>query len=184
DAHGAQSTCDDGAINAIPVSDHEAGSPVPRKCLRYLACNPFCRRIPCDVDPDQISAVKSDDDECIEQVKTDSGNNEQVHSGDIWGVIAQEGEPSLAWRPASLDHVLGDAGLRDLKPKFEKFAVDAWRAPKRVLHAHLPDQRAQPRLDLRPPFRRARLPAPITAKACSMPMHDRLGADDHEDLQD
>src|ERR1035437_4026020 len=39
-----------------------------------------------------------------EQVKTDSGNIEQVHSGDIWGVIAQEGEPSLAWRPASLDH--------------------------------------------------------------------------------
>ena len=30
------------------------------------------------------------------------------HSGGIWGVIAQEGEPSLAWRPASLDHVLGD----------------------------------------------------------------------------
>src|ERR1700693_5453397 len=60
DAHGAQSTCDDGAINAIPVSDHVARSPVPRKCLRYLACNPFCRGIPCDVDPDQISAVKSD----------------------------------------------------------------------------------------------------------------------------
>jgi hypothetical protein len=59
-------------------------------------------------------------------------------------MIAQEGEPSLAWRPASLDHVLGDAGLSDLKPKFEKFAVDAWRAPKRVFHAHLPDQRAQP----------------------------------------
>jgi hypothetical protein len=34
--------------------------------------------------------------------------------------------------------------LSDLKPKFEKFAVDAWRAPKRVFHAHLPDQRAQP----------------------------------------
>jgi hypothetical protein len=30
--------------------------------------------------------------------------------------------------------------LSDLKPKFEKFAVDARRAPKRVLHAYL-DQR-------------------------------------------
>src|SRR3989442_13481870 len=27
--------------------------------------------------------------------------------------------PSLAWRPASLDHVLGDARLRDLKPELE-----------------------------------------------------------------
>jgi hypothetical protein len=35
------------------------------------------------------------------------------------GMIAQEGKPSLAWRLASLDHVLGDAGLSDLKPKFE-----------------------------------------------------------------
>src|ERR1017187_2424516 len=51
-AHGAQSTCDDGAINAIPVSDHVARSPVPRKRLRSLTGNPFCRRIPCDVDPD------------------------------------------------------------------------------------------------------------------------------------
>jgi alkylation response protein AidB-like acyl-CoA dehydrogenase len=25
--------------------------------------------------------------------------------------------------------------LSDLKPKFEKFAVDAWRAPKRVIAA-------------------------------------------------
>jgi hypothetical protein len=44
-------------INEIPVSDHVAGSPVPRKCLRYLACNPFCRRISCDVNPDEVSAV-------------------------------------------------------------------------------------------------------------------------------
>jgi hypothetical protein len=41
--------------------------------------------------------------------------------------------------------------LSDLKPKFEKFAVDAWRAPKRIFEAHPPDQRAQVRLDLRPP---------------------------------
>src|ERR1017187_3132906 len=116
-----------------------------------------------------------------EQVKTDSGNNEQVHSGDIWGVIAQEGEPSLAWRPASLDHVPGDAGLSDLKPKFEKFAVDAWRAPKRVLHAHLPDHRAQPRLDLRPTSQRSRPPAPVAAKTSPMPTHKGLGTDDRED---
>jgi hypothetical protein len=32
--------------------------------------------------------------------------------------------------------------LRDLKPKLEKFAVDAWRAAKRIFDAHLPDQRA------------------------------------------
>jgi hypothetical protein len=43
----------------------------------------------------------------------------------------QEGPPSLAGRPPSFDHVLGDARLSDLKPELEQFAVDAWRAPKR-----------------------------------------------------
>jgi hypothetical protein len=47
-------------------------------------------------------------DEGIEQAETDSWNNEQVHGGNIWGMIAQEGEPSLAWRSPSFDHVLGN----------------------------------------------------------------------------
>jgi hypothetical protein len=34
----------------------------------------------------------------------------------------QEGSPSLAGRPPSLDHVLGYARLRDLKPKLERFS--------------------------------------------------------------
>jgi hypothetical protein len=44
--------------------------------------------------------------------------------------------------PQGLDHVLGDARLRDFKPELEQFAVDAWRAPKRIFDAHPPDQRS------------------------------------------
>jgi hypothetical protein len=39
--------------------------------------DPFGRGICCDVDPDEISAIEPDDDEGIEQVETDSWNNEQ-----------------------------------------------------------------------------------------------------------
>jgi hypothetical protein len=66
-------------------------------------------------------------------------------------VITQKRAPSLAWRSASLDHVLGDARLRDLKPELEQFAVDARRSPERILDAHPPDQRAEVRFELRPP---------------------------------
>jgi hypothetical protein len=53
--------------------------------------------------------------------------------------VLQEGAPSLPWRPPpSSDRVLSDARLRDLKPEFEQFAVDAGRSPKRILHTHLP----------------------------------------------
>src|SRR6266478_2691348 len=132
DAHGAQSACDEAAIDPIPIADEVTRRFIPRKCLRYLTGNPFCRRICCDVDPDQVSAVEPDDDEGIEQIETDSWNNEQVHCGNVRRVVTQEGSPSLAGWPPPIDHVLGDARLRDLKPELEQFAVDAWRAPKRI----------------------------------------------------
>jgi hypothetical protein len=99
-------------------------------------------------------------------------------------MITQEGSPSLAWWPTPFDHVLGDARLRDLKPELEQFAVNAWRAPKRIFDTHLPDQYAQLRLDPRSPSRWARLPTPVAAKSGSVPTHERLGPDDCESLQD
>ncbi len=42
----------------------------------------------------------------------------------------------LARRSTPLDHVLGDARLRDLKSEFEQFAVDTRRTPKRIFDAH------------------------------------------------
>src|ERR1700733_25096 len=104
--------------------------------------------------------------------------------GNVRRVVTQEGSPSLAGWPPLFDHVLGDARLRDFKPELEQFAVNAWRAPKRILHAHLPDQSAQLRGDLRSPSQWARLQTPVAAKAGPMPTNQRLGTDDREDLQD
>src|ERR1700675_4570211 len=183
-AHGAQSARDDAAIDPVAIADEVVRSLIPGKCLRYLTCNPFGRGICCDVDPDEVSAGQPDDDEGIEQVETDSWNNEQVHGGNVRRVVTQEGSPSLAGWPSSFDHVLGDARLRDLKPELEQFAVDAWRSPKRIFDAHPPDQYAQLRVDLRSPSLWARLPTPVAAKAGPVPTHERLGPDDCENLQD
>src|SRR5580700_6513155 len=184
DAHGAQSARDDAAIDPVAIADEVVRSLIPRKCLRYLTCKPFGRGICCDVDPDEVSAVEPDNDEGMEQVETDSWNNEQVHGGNVRRVVMQEGPPSLAGRPPPFDHVLGDARLRDLKPELEQFAVNAWRAPKRVFDVHPPDQRAQLRVDLRSPSLGARLPTPVAAKAGPVPTQERLGPDDRKDLQD
>src|ERR1700716_1192153 len=128
-AHGAQSTCDDAAIDPVAIADEVVRSLIPRKGLRYLTCNPFRRRICCDVDPDEVSAAESDDDEGIEQIEADGRDDKQGHGGNVWRGVQQEGPPSLAGRPPSFDHVLGDARLRGLKPELEQFAVNAWRAP-------------------------------------------------------
>ena len=172
------------AIDPVAIADEVVRSLIPRKCFRYLTCNPFSGRICCDVDPDEVSAFEPDDDEGIEQVETDSWNNEQVHGGNVRRVVAQESSPSLAGRPASLDHVLGDARLRDFKPELEQFAVDAWRAPKRIFDAHPPDQSAQFRVDRRSSSLWARLPTPVATKAGPVPTHERLGLDDCENPQD
>src|SRR5674476_1673719 len=75
DPHGAQSACDDGAIDAIPIADEVVRSLIPRECLDQLACDPFWRWICCDVDPDQISTVQLNDDEGIEQIEANGRDN-------------------------------------------------------------------------------------------------------------
>src|SRR3984957_13460871 len=68
DPHGSQSARDHAAIDTVAIADEVARSFIPGKCLRYLTSNPFGRRICCDVDPDEVSAVQPADDEGIEKV--------------------------------------------------------------------------------------------------------------------
>jgi hypothetical protein len=93
-----------------------------------------------------------------------------------------EGAPSLGRRATSLDHVLRDAGLSDHKAELEQLAMDA--RPQRIVRAHLPDQRAQLCVDLRPASKGAGFPAPVPAEAGPMPTHDGLGPDDRDGLED
>src|SRR6266436_8496068 len=97
-------------------------------------------------------------------------------------MVTQKGAPSLAWR--RLGHVFGDTRLRNLKPQPKQLAVNAWRTPKRILHAHLPYQHTQLCLNLRAPSPRVRFPTPIATKAGPVPPHERLRPDDCENLQD
>src|SRR4051794_32600470 len=59
---------------------------------------------------------------------------------DVWCVIAQKRPPALARRSAlAFHHVLCDSGLSDLEAELQKLAMDARRAPERVIKGHLPD---------------------------------------------
>src|SRR3984893_2821635 len=107
-AHGSQWGCDDGAIDPIAITDHVTRSPVPRKSLGDLACDPLRRRVGCDVDPDELSTVNPYNHEAVQQFEANGRNHEQVHGGNVRSVVSQKGPPSLTWRSASLDHVLGD----------------------------------------------------------------------------
>ena len=46
---------------------------------------------------------------------------------------------ALRRRPSPAHHILGNAGLPDIDPEPEQFAMNARRAPQRIGDAHLPD---------------------------------------------
>src|SRR5438128_10085349 len=94
-------------------------------------------------------------------------------------MVTQEGAPSLGGRPGSLDHVLRDARLSDLKTEFEQLAMDARGAPQQIVNAHLPDQSPQARIELR-----SASDPPISPDAGSVPAHQRLRPDDRDRLAD
>jgi len=98
-------------------------------------------------------------------------------------VVTQEGEPSLGRRPGSLDHVLRDAGLSDLKAELEQFAMDARGAPQRIVNAHPSDQRTQIHVDLRPASKGPGLPTPVPAETGAMPPHKGLRSDDRDGIE-
>src|SRR5207244_4742577 len=102
----------------MSITAQVARSLIPRECLRDLECQSFRGRMSCSIDPDQVSAGQPNDDEDIEQIEANGRDNEQIHGGDVWCVVTQEGAPSLGRRSTSLDHILRDAGLTDLEAEF------------------------------------------------------------------
>jgi hypothetical protein len=74
------------------------------------------------------------------------------------------------------DRVLRDSVLSDLETELQKLAMDALRAPERVIEAHLTNQRSHIRIDLRTPTSIPGFPSPVAAKTRSVPAHERLRA--------
>src|ERR1700680_3870349 len=108
DTHGTQSARDDIAVDSISIPDYIARSAIPRKSLGDLTCNPLRRRVGCDADTDELSAITPDDYEAIQQLNANGRHYEQIHGGNVRRVVSQKGPPFPTWRPASLDHILGD----------------------------------------------------------------------------
>src|SRR3979411_2499377 len=86
------------------------------------------------------SSVVSQNQEHVQDLKPDRWNGEEVDRHHGLDVILKEGPPSLRRRLPLAYDVLAHAGLTDVDAEFEQFAVDAGRAPKRILAAHFADQ--------------------------------------------
>jgi hypothetical protein len=81
-----------------------------------------------------------DDRQPIEELEADGSYNEQIDSGDVWRVIAEEGLPALRRWPAPSHHVFGDGRLGDFDAELEQLTMDTGRAPQRVLPTDPPNE--------------------------------------------
>ena len=64
------------------------------------------------------------------------------------------------WQVIGASRVFGDAGLPNIDPKLEQFAVDSARSPQRIGYAHLADQLADLRRNGGTSRPATRLPVP------------------------
>jgi len=160
-------------IFPIPVKDQKPGCRPKRKRLPQLLNDPPARRVLRDVDVQDAPPAVADDEEAIDHAEGDGWDREEIHRGDSFPTVVQKGEPALGWLgvPRRSFHPAGDRSLRDSKTGHEEFTMDARRSPGRVLRDHTEDQIPNLLGNSPPPcwLSDPGDPAPIDAKACSMP---------------
>src|SRR2546421_4075862 len=71
----------------------------------------------------------------------------------------------------------------DVDTKFQQLAMNAWRAPQRVVAADCPDQIANVGRDRGPADTTARLPTPVQTEAAPVPAHQRLRLEDNRGFE-
>jgi len=101
-------------------------------------------------------------------------------------VITEETEPALCgiWVTRSTPHPAGNAALGDLETEHDKFAVNAWSAPGRVL-GHRPEDQFADLFGHWPSADRLAYPGnepPVESKAGTVPTHDRIGRNHNQGL--
>src|SRR4029077_15999831 len=95
-AHGAQPTGDNRAVNGVTVADQVARCLVPGKRFGDLLRNPVRRRMRRHIDPDQLSPSQPNNDESVEQAKANGRDHEQIDGGNVRCMIVKESAPALS----------------------------------------------------------------------------------------
>ena len=179
DTHGSQSATDDCPVRPVAISKQITRCLIPGECLGDLARDPFRSRVRGDVAPHQASPGQPHDHDAVEKFEANGRRDEHVHGGDVWRVVAEESLPGLRPPSPTPRHVLGDGRLRELKAPWTRGAPQSGFS---TLIRRINTRRSASIFGRPPP--EPRLPTPVAAKAGPMPMHERLGTNDHEHLQD
>ena len=123
-AHRANPTDKDIAIDTIPIANDILRRLLPAVCLGELTRNPLAARMRGHAQPQNPTAGMPQDQKSIQQPERDRGDHEQIHRRDAVRVISKKRLPSLGRRTPSSRHVLGNGGLPDIDAELEQFAMN------------------------------------------------------------
>ena len=132
----------------------------------------------------QLATSVVDDEEDVKHAERGGGDREEVDRGDDLAVVAEERSPALTrrWIDWTPGHEAGDGALGDDEAEFLDLAVNAWRAPRRILGRHPVNESADLGRCAGASSVAPRLPAPVPTEALAMPADDGLGLHDGERL--
>ena len=115
---------------------------VVRESLAQLLRDPRARRTPGDAEVQNPPSIMRDHEETVEHPKRKCRHREEVHRGDDFTMIAQEGHPSLGRLRVSRSfaYPAQHGPLRDVEAEHPELAMNARRSPGWVLTYYAEDQ--------------------------------------------
>src|SRR6202043_3177985 len=118
-----------------------------------------------------LAAMVFDDEEAREQLEGQRGDGEEIAGDDRLAVVGEEGRPAAcgiaaAWHASQIP---GDAAFGDVEAELQEFPMDPGCPPVRILCRQPTDQGPHLLADPWPAGAAPRSPAPVEAKAGSMP---------------
>ena len=167
------------AVDRIAIPEQESWSLVVRKHLNNLLSSPLSGQVGCRIEVDQATSM-AENQEYIQHAKCDGCNGEEIHGGDLVGVVLQKRSPSLGRRLGISDHVLTHRGFGHIVVQQEQLGEDSRGAPRRVFAAHVADKCADLTVNLGSAWGLPGLPSPVEAKSHAMPADDSLGLNDEQ----
>lgn len=140
DVHCCDAILKELTVCAVAITKEISGCLLPGKSLCDLLRGPGRGRVRGDGDVNQLASAMAEDHQDKENAEGHGGHRQEIDGGGAVQMISQKDPPGLVgvWRPSR--QVPRDCSLTHIETKLQKFTMDPWRTPERVLFVHLSNE--------------------------------------------
>jgi hypothetical protein len=122
--------------NPIAVAQQRGRCTFPRKRLAQLVSRPLGVRMCRDSEVNYTTTLVRQHEKHIEDLKPNRRHGEEVYRYKAVDMILEESAPGLARRLAISHKVFAHARFANVDAELQQFAMNARRAPARIVFAH------------------------------------------------